>query len=63
MTFKYDATSFLFVRYDDIITKKQCEAVMENEVEAIILYFDPKTIDWNDYFMCIHIPSVVKYVF
>jgi fatty acyl-CoA reductase len=24
--------------------------------------FDPKTIDWNEYFYKIHIPGVLKYV-
>lgn len=24
--------------------------------------FDPKTVDWNDYFYKIHIPGVLKYV-
>uniref|UniRef100_A0A7N0TSH9 Fatty acyl-CoA reductase n=1 Tax=Kalanchoe fedtschenkoi TaxID=63787 RepID=A0A7N0TSH9_KALFE len=30
---------------------------------AIYLEFDPKAIDWTDYFMNIQIPGVVKYVF
>jgi fatty acyl-CoA reductase len=28
-----------------------------------MFYFDPKAIDWEDYFTNIHIPGVVKYVF
>ncbi|XP_023753140.1 fatty acyl-CoA reductase 3 [Lactuca sativa] len=49
--------------YDDINTQKLHQLVTENEVEANIFYFDPKTIDWDNYFMNIHIPGAVKHVF
>lgn len=33
------------------------------EADADLFYFDPKCIDWEDYFMNTHIPGIVKYVF
>lgn len=38
-------------------------AARENGVETDMFYFDPKSIDWEDYFTNTHIPGVVKYVF
>ena len=35
----------------------------ENGVEMDVFYFDPKIINWEDYFMNTHIPGIVKYVF
>ncbi|KAF5193384.1 Fatty acyl-coa reductase [Thalictrum thalictroides] len=31
--------------------------------EANQYYFDPKIIDWEDYFMNVHFPGIVRYVF
>ncbi|PIA58950.1 hypothetical protein AQUCO_00400069v1 [Aquilegia coerulea] len=31
--------------------------------EANTYYFDPKIIDWEDYFMNVHFPGIVRYVF
>lgn len=45
-------------------TEKLQTAVRQGEVEMeYSFYFDPKMIDWEDYFMNIHIPGIVKYVF
>jgi len=33
-----------------------------NTPEDEMFNFDPKTIDWDDYFYKIHIPGVLKYV-
>jgi len=33
-----------------------------NTPEDDMSSFDPKTIDWEDYFYRIHIPGVLKYV-
>lgn len=33
-----------------------------NSEDAKIFDFDPKHIDWEDYFSNIHIPGVLKYV-
>nr|KYP68666.1 Fatty acyl-CoA reductase 3 [Cajanus cajan] len=39
-------------------------AAREGEVEReCLFYFDPKIIDWEDYFMNTHIPGLVKYCF
>ncbi|KAI7756531.1 hypothetical protein M8C21_013360, partial [Ambrosia artemisiifolia] len=47
--------------YDDINTEKLRQLVRQNEVEANVFYFDPKTIKWDDYFEHIHIPGAVKH--
>ncbi|KAI3871802.1 hypothetical protein MKX03_019539 [Papaver bracteatum] len=47
--------------FDDSNTERpRMEARM---TEASIFYFDPKCINWENYFMNIHIPGLVKYVF
>ncbi|KAK9153724.1 hypothetical protein Sjap_001204 [Stephania japonica] len=38
-------------------------ALDENEFEAKAFHCDPKCIDWEDYFMNIHFPGLVKHVF
>lgn len=37
-------------------------AAKDNGVEVDLFNFDPKTVNWEDYFMNIHIPGVIKYV-
>ncbi|XP_058218971.1 alcohol-forming fatty acyl-CoA reductase-like [Rhododendron vialii] len=56
---------YLFFKglYDDINTEKLRMAAKEGNVETDVFYFDPRTINWEDYFMNTHIPGVVKYVF
>ncbi|KAK4482691.1 hypothetical protein RD792_009858 [Penstemon davidsonii] len=56
---------YLFFKgvFDDINTEKLRRAVRENEVEDGIFYFDPRTINWAEYFMYTHIAAVVKYGF
>uniref|UniRef100_A0A5B7BPA9 Fatty acyl-CoA reductase n=1 Tax=Davidia involucrata TaxID=16924 RepID=A0A5B7BPA9_DAVIN len=57
---------YLFFKgiYDDMNTEKLRMAVREsNSVETDVFYFDPKSINWEDYFMNTHIPGAVKYVF
>lgn len=50
--------------FDNMNTEKLQTAVRQGEVEMeYSFYFDPKMIDWEDYFMNIHIPGIVKYVF
>ncbi|KAK6144219.1 hypothetical protein DH2020_021039 [Rehmannia glutinosa] len=55
---------YLFFKgyYDDMNTEKLRRAAKESGVETDIFYFDPKIINWEDYFMNTHIPGVVKYV-
>ncbi|KAI3748187.1 hypothetical protein L6452_11109 [Arctium lappa] len=47
--------------YDDMNTEKLRQIVRENVVEDNIFYFDPKLIDWDNYFVHIHIPGAVKH--
>ncbi|XP_022898658.1 fatty acyl-CoA reductase 3-like [Olea europaea var. sylvestris] len=56
---------YLFFKgaFDDINTEKLRRAAKESNVETDMFDFDPKTIKWNDYFMSIHLPGVVKYLF
>ncbi|CAI9785873.1 unnamed protein product [Fraxinus pennsylvanica] len=49
--------------FDDINTEKLRRAAKESNVETDIFYFDPKTIKWGDYFVSIHFPGIVKYLF
>ncbi|KAK6144209.1 hypothetical protein DH2020_021029 [Rehmannia glutinosa] len=55
---------YLFFKgyFDDMNTEKLRRAAKESGVETDIFYFDPKIINWEDYFMNTHIPGVVKYV-
>ncbi|AES67032.2 putative oxidoreductase [Medicago truncatula] len=47
--------------FDDMNTQKLLLAVKQEGVEVNLFYFDPKIIDWEDYFMNIHIPGIFKY--
>lgn len=49
--------------FDDSNTDKLGMEVRLNEAEANTFYFDPKCINWDDYFMNIHIPGLVNYAF
>jgi len=55
--------SHLGCSFDDLNTEKLRMAARENNFETDMFYFDPKTIDWEDYLTNIHFPGVVKYVF
>ncbi|KAJ4967250.1 hypothetical protein NE237_019099 [Protea cynaroides] len=56
---------YLFFKgiFDDINMEKLRMALKENHAEANIFYFDPRSIDWDEYFMKIHIPGVRNYVY
>ncbi|KAL0436316.1 UNVERIFIED_CONTAM: Fatty acyl-CoA reductase 3 [Sesamum radiatum] len=50
--------------FDDTNTERLRRwAAGENENENEMLDFDPKSINWDDYFMYTHIAGVVKYAF
>ncbi|KAK7261225.1 hypothetical protein RIF29_27530 [Crotalaria pallida] len=49
--------------FDDMNTEKLRMAARQGGVETELFYFDPKLIDWDDYFMNTHIPGIVKYIF
>ncbi|KAI3950265.1 hypothetical protein MKX01_016913 [Papaver californicum] len=48
--------------FDDSNTERLRTTISANEVEENAFFCDPKCIDWNDYFMNIHFPGLVKYV-
>ncbi|KAH7862348.1 hypothetical protein Vadar_003576 [Vaccinium darrowii] len=59
----YEPYLFFKGRYDDINTEKLRMAARDAGFEADVFFFDPKVINWEDYFMNIHFPGVVHYVF
>ncbi|CAM8879272.1 unnamed protein product [Rhodiola kirilowii] len=56
---------YLFFKavFDDLNTEKLRISAKDSYTDADMFYFDPKIIDWEDYFMNKHIPGIVKYVF
>lgn len=44
-------------------TERLRMALRESGAEADLFDFDPKCIKWDEYFLNIHLPGVVKYVF
>ncbi|XP_009631061.1 alcohol-forming fatty acyl-CoA reductase-like isoform X2 [Nicotiana tomentosiformis] len=56
---------YLFFKgiFDDMNTEKLRRAAKEAGIEIDVFNFDPKSINWEDYFMDTHVPGVVKYVF
>lgn len=44
-------------------TEKLRRAVRESGDEEKYFYFDPRVIDWEDYFQHTHLPGVVKHEF
>ncbi|XP_026387272.1 fatty acyl-CoA reductase 3-like isoform X2 [Papaver somniferum] len=55
---------YLFFKgqFDDANTERLRMLVKMNQVDQDTFYFDPKSIDWDDYLMNIHISGLVKYV-
>ncbi|KAM7528097.1 hypothetical protein LguiB_031507 [Lonicera macranthoides] len=58
----YESYVFFKGVFNDINTEKLRMVAKENIVGEDVFYFDPKSFDWEDYFMNIHLPGVVKYV-
>uniref|UniRef100_A0A5B7B1U0 Fatty acyl-CoA reductase n=1 Tax=Davidia involucrata TaxID=16924 RepID=A0A5B7B1U0_DAVIN len=56
---------YLFFKgiFDDTNTERLRMAAEESNVEVDMFYFDPKSVDWEDYFINIHLPGIVKYLF
>lgn len=56
---------YLFFKgiYDDSNTEKLRVAAKDRGLETDMFYFDPKAVNWEDYFMNIHLPGLAKYVF
>ncbi|MCD7452733.1 hypothetical protein HAX54_017952 [Datura stramonium] len=53
---------FFYGSFDDVNTEKLRLAMKEINMDDM-LYFDPRCIKWEDYFINTHIPGVVKYLF
>ncbi|KAM6595226.1 hypothetical protein CsatA_005750 [Cannabis sativa] len=56
---------YLFFKgvFDDINTERLIMERKESGIETEIFYFDAKTINWEEYFLTVHVPGIVKYVF
>ncbi|GKU93871.1 hypothetical protein SLEP1_g7430 [Rubroshorea leprosula] len=48
--------------FDDKNSEKLRVAAMEMGLNVDEFGFDPKCIDWEDYFINIHLPGLVRYV-
>ncbi|ESR37517.1 hypothetical protein CICLE_v10028434mg [Citrus x clementina] len=48
--------------FDDTNSEKLRRAMRESGVELDSFNFDPKSIDWEDYFLNVHIPGLLRYV-
>lgn len=58
----YEPYAFFKGRFDDANLERLRISMTKESNEANMLSFDPKIIDWDDYFVNIHIPGVLKYV-
>ncbi|KAL6858736.1 hypothetical protein ACP4OV_017738 [Aristida adscensionis] len=58
----YGPFAFFKGCYDDMNLERLRLMMAMKTPEDHMFNFDPKTIDWNDYFYRIHIPGVLKYV-
>ncbi|KAL5717083.1 alcohol-forming fatty acyl-CoA reductase [Ranunculus cassubicifolius] len=55
-----------YIFFKGIFDDKNSESLrmaMTDETERNTFYFDPKVINWEDYFMNIHFPGIVKHIF
>lgn len=49
-------------RFDDSNSESFRKLLKGEGVEEKMFQIDPKYIDWEDYFITIHLPGVVKYL-
>ncbi|KAG4961175.1 hypothetical protein JHK87_037808 [Glycine soja] len=47
--------------FDNMNTEKLLSSARQGGVETEFFYFDPKMIDWEDYFINIHFPGIIKH--
>lgn len=59
----YQPYLFFYGVFNDSNTEKLQRMVLKTGVETEMFCFDPKIINWDDYFVNTHIPGLVKYVF
>lgn len=50
-------------RFDDTNTENLQKMMSKTGAESKMFYFDPKIINWDDYFLNTHVPGLIKYVF
>ncbi|XP_038902554.1 fatty acyl-CoA reductase 3-like [Benincasa hispida] len=53
---------FFKARFDDTNFEKLGRPTRDNETDRETLFLDPKDINWENYFVNVHIPGLVKYV-
>ncbi|XP_056693158.1 alcohol-forming fatty acyl-CoA reductase isoform X2 [Spinacia oleracea] len=56
---------YLFFKgiFVDTNTQRLIETARENGLDEDVFNFDPLSINWNDYFVNVHLPSIVKYLY
>ncbi|KAJ1269625.1 hypothetical protein BS78_07G225900 [Paspalum vaginatum] len=59
----YGPFAFFNGCFDDMNLERLRQTMETRTPEDHMFNFDPKTIDWDDYFTTIHIPGVLKYLF
>ncbi|CAL0333982.1 unnamed protein product [Lupinus luteus] len=59
----YKPYLFFTGAFDDMNTEKLRISARQGGVETDLFYFDPKVINWDDYFLNTHLPGIVKYIF
>ncbi|KAL6847748.1 hypothetical protein ACP4OV_021876 [Aristida adscensionis] len=57
----FEPYGFFNARFNDTNLARLQSATSEDQNEAHVFNFDPKSIDWDYYFYNIHIPGVLKY--
>ncbi|KAL3335938.1 hypothetical protein AABB24_031921 [Solanum stoloniferum] len=58
----YEPYMFFYESFDDVNTEKLRLTMKEINLDEV-LNFDPRCINWEDYFMNTHIPGSVRYLF
>ncbi|KAG8371185.1 hypothetical protein BUALT_Bualt13G0060700 [Buddleja alternifolia] len=48
--------------FDDVTTENLRTTIREGKINMDVLNFDPKCIQWDEYFLNTHFPGIVKYV-
>ncbi|XXG64994.1 hypothetical protein AAC387_Pa05g2804 [Persea americana] len=59
----YGPYLFFQGRFDDLNLERLRTTMRADGAVTDMLGFDPKCIDWDDYFLNVHIPGVMKHVF
>ncbi|XP_042484730.1 alcohol-forming fatty acyl-CoA reductase-like [Macadamia integrifolia] len=57
----YEHFAFFEARFDDSNLKKLRMGIKDDKITPMKFYLDPKCINWEDYFINIHIPGLVQH--